>query len=70
MLDELEQVKRYMFDLREAYETDKNEWIGAREDYQTQLDLKDRLLENCEDRLKQVLDEVNFKKIFKNFKFF
>lgn len=67
MLDELEQVKRYMFDLREAYETDKNEWLCAREDYQTQLDLKDRLLENCEERLKQVLDEVYKNKHFKFF---
>ena len=31
MLDEIEQVKRFLFDVKEAYGADRHEWMLAKE---------------------------------------
>ena len=64
MLDEMEQVKRFLFDVKEAYEIDRQEWIIAKEEFRTQLEIKENLWLDCNMRLHQIIGAVRF--IFKD----
>lgn len=59
MLDELEQVKRFLFDLKEAYDIERNEWINAKIDFHTQIELRDKIWNDYNTKLNQILTEVN-----------
>lgn len=59
MVNELEQIKRFMFDLKDAYETEKNDWMSVREDLRSQLEAKDILLNECYTKLNILLLDVN-----------
>lgn len=56
MLDEMDQVKRFLFDVKEAYDTDRHEWMFAKEDFRNQLELKENLLIECNMKLNQLLN--------------
>jgi hypothetical protein len=59
MLDEMEQVKRFLFEIKEAYETDKQDWIIAKEEFRNQLDLKENLWLDCNMRLNEIVNVVS-----------
>lgn len=58
MLDELEQVKRFLFDLKEAFDVERTEWINAKVDFHNQIEMRERLWIDCNDKLNQILEEV------------
>ena len=60
MLDEMEQVKRFLFDVKEAYEIDRQEWMIAKEEFRAQLEIKENLWLDCNMRLNQIIGAVNF----------
>lgn len=62
MLDEMEQVKRFLFDVKEAYDADRHEWILAKEEFRYQLEIKENLWLECSARLNQMLSVVRIKK--------
>jgi hypothetical protein len=61
MLDELEQVKRYLFDLKEAYDMERSEWVNAKVDFHNQIEIREKLWTDCNSKLNQILEEVFFK---------
>ena len=59
MLEEMEQVKRFLFDVKEAYDTDKLEWNLSKEEFRYQLELKENLWIESNMRLNQVIEVVS-----------
>jgi hypothetical protein len=59
MLDEMEQVKRFLFDVKDAYETDRHEWSMAKEEFRSQLELKEGLWLDCNMRLNEIVNVVS-----------
>lgn len=55
----MEQVKRFLFEIKEAYETDKQDWIIAKEEFRNQLDLKENLWLDCNMRLNEIVNVVS-----------
>lgn len=58
MLDETDQVRRFLFDLKEAYDIDRMEWIYAKEDFKNQIDMKENLLIDCNMKINELLSVV------------
>ena len=52
------QVKRFLFDVKEAYESDRHEWMLAKEDFRHQLDIKEGLWSACNARLDELINAV------------
>ena len=61
MLDEMEQVKRFLYDVKDAYETDRHEWAIAKEEFRNQLELKENLWIDCSMRLNEIVNVVSSK---------
>ena len=59
MLDEMEQVKRFLFDVKEAYDADRHEWMLAKEEFRYQLEVKENLWMDCNMRLNQIVNVVS-----------
>ncbi len=59
MLEEMEQVKRFLYDVKEAYETDRLEWDLAKEEFRYQLELKENLWVDCNMRLTKIVEAVS-----------
>jgi chromosome segregation ATPase len=59
MLDEMEQVKRFLFEIKEAYETDKQEWALSKDEFRTQLELKENLWIECNMRLNEIVNVIH-----------
>jgi hypothetical protein len=58
MLDEMEQVKRFLFDVKDAYDADRHEWLIAKEEFKTQLEVKENLWVECYLRLNEIVNVV------------
>ena len=58
MLDEMEQVKRFLFDVKDAYDADRHEWLIAKEDFKTQLEVKENLWVECYLRLNEIVNVI------------
>ena len=58
MLNELEQVKRFLFDLKEAYDTERTDWVNAKVDFHNQIEMREKLWVECNLKLNQILEEV------------
>ena len=58
MLDEMEQVKRFLFDVKEAYDADRHEWVLAKEEFRYQLEIKENLWMECNMRLNQIINVI------------
>ena len=55
MLEELDQVKHFIIDIKDAYETERNEWHLAKEDFQYQIQIREKIWnENNEKLLKSI----------------
>ena len=65
----MESVKRFLYDVKEAYETDRLEWNLSKEEFRYQLELKENLWIECSIRLNQIIEVVNQKKFNLNFKY-
>lgn len=59
MLDEMEQVKRFLFDVKDAYETDRHEWALSKEEFRNLLELKEGLWLDCNMRLNEIVNVVS-----------
>jgi hypothetical protein len=59
MLDELEQIKSFLFDLKEGYDTERTEWITAKVDFHNQIEMREKLWADCNSKLNIILEEVN-----------
>ena len=59
MFDETDQVKRFLFDVKEAYEADRHEWIMAKEEFRNQLEIKESLWIDCSMRLNEIVNVVS-----------
>ena len=57
----MESVKRFLYDVKEAYETDRLEWNLSKEEFRYQLELKENLWIECSIRLNQIIEVVNKK---------
>jgi hypothetical protein len=68
MLDEMEQVKRFLFDVKDAYEADRHEWSMSKEEFRNQLELKEGLWLDCNMRLNEIVNVVSFLCLTKIFK--
>lgn len=55
----MEQVKRFLFDVKEAYDTDKLEWNLSKEEFRYQLELKENLWIESNMRLNQIVEVVS-----------
>jgi hypothetical protein len=68
MLDETDQVKRFLFDVKEAYEADRHEWIMAKEEFRNILEIKESLWIDCSMRLNEIVNvvSINFLKLNKS----
>ncbi len=55
----MESVKRFLFDIKEAYETDRLEWNLSKEEFRYQLELKENLWIESNMRLNQLIEMVN-----------
>jgi hypothetical protein len=60
MLDEMEQCKRFLIDLKEAYEIEKTEWYLAKQDFNQQLELRDKIQAESESKFNYIINEVPF----------
>jgi hypothetical protein len=60
MLDEMEQVKRFLFDVKDAYDADRHEWLIAKDEFKTQLEVKENLWVECYLRLNEIVNVVIF----------
>ena len=58
MLDELEQIKRFLFDLKEAYDMERTEWVTAKVDFHNQIEMREKLWVDCNSKLNIILEEV------------
>ncbi|CAF0782220.1 unnamed protein product [Brachionus calyciflorus] len=58
MLEEMEQVKRFLFDVKEAYDADRLEWIYAKNEFRNQIEIKESLLIDCNMKLNEILNVV------------
>lgn len=54
----MEQVKRFLYDVKEAYDADRLEWNLAKEDFRYQLELKENLWIEANMRLNQIIEVV------------
>ncbi len=59
MLEEMEQVKRFLYDVKDAYDTDRLEWNLAKEEFRYQLELKENLWIDCNIRLNKIVEVVS-----------
>ncbi|RNA11090.1 hypothetical protein BpHYR1_054377 [Brachionus plicatilis] len=58
MLDEMDHVRRFLFDLKDAYDTDRLDWIYAKEEFKNQIEMKENLLIDCNMKLNELLSVV------------
>lgn len=61
----MEQVKRFLFDVKDAYDADRHEWLVAKEEFKTQLEVKENLWVECYLRLNEIVNVVSDKKHIK-----
>ncbi len=54
----MEQVKRFLFDVKEAYDIDRHEWNLAKEEFRNQLEIKENLWLDCSMRLNEIVNVV------------
>lgn len=59
MLDEMDQVRRFLFDLKEVYDTDRLEWIYAKDEFKNQIEIKENLLIDCNIKINELLNVVS-----------
>lgn len=65
MLDEMDQVRRFLFDLKDVYDSDRLEWIYAKDEFKNQIEIKENLLIDCNMKINELLSVViNFKIFF------
>jgi hypothetical protein len=58
MLEEMEQVKRFLYDVKEAYDADRLEWNLTKEEFRYQLELKENLWIEANMRLNKIIEVV------------
>lgn len=59
MLDEMEQVKRFLFDMKEAYDVDRHEWNIAKEEFKYQLEAKEAHWNDYNYKLNEIINVVS-----------
>ena len=54
----MEQVKGFLFDVKDAYDADRHEWLRAKEEFKTQLEMKEQLWLECYMRLSEIVNVI------------
>lgn len=60
----MEQVKHFLYEIKEAYDADRLEWNLAKEEFRYQLELKENLWIEANMRLNQIIEVVNISNVF------
>ena len=59
MLDEMEQVKRFLLEVKDAYDSDRLDWQMCKEEFRYQLEMRENLWQECNLKLNELITVVS-----------